>query len=147
MFIKAISAKSPGFFQSELKRKAENAGGKFTTFATQTTALSQTHLDGTRIKKKLSQRVHYDVTGVVMHRDLFSAYLSRWVYGDVLSLRDAQWEYPDAEPYLMDGWKRYQQTANRVGNSESGNNHMSLERLSIEVLTPNQIASKGEKLG
>jgi len=39
---KAISAKSPGFVQSELKRKAENANGSFTTFSTQKTALSQT---------------------------------------------------------------------------------------------------------
>ncbi|MDJ0616212.1 MAG: transposase [Calothrix sp. MO_192.B10] len=39
---KAISAKSPGFVQSELKRKAENASGQFITFSTQKTALSQT---------------------------------------------------------------------------------------------------------
>lgn len=39
---KAISAKSPGFVQSELKRKAEIANGSFTTFSTQKTALSQT---------------------------------------------------------------------------------------------------------
>ncbi len=86
---KAISAKSPGFFQSELRRKAENAGGYFLTFSTSYTALSQTHLDGTRIKKSLSQRVHKDVTGFVMHRDLFSAFLSRCVYNDKLSLWDA----------------------------------------------------------
>lgn len=86
---KAISAKSPGFFQSELKRKAENANGYFLTFSTQKTALSQTHLDGTRIKKSLSQRTHRDVTGFVMHRDLFSAFLSRCVYNDSLSLWDA----------------------------------------------------------
>ena len=71
---KAISAKSPGFFQSELARKAESAGGQFIKFPTQTTALSQTHLDGSRIKKSLSERVHRDVTGIQpMHRDLFSA--------------------------------------------------------------------------
>jgi hypothetical protein len=52
---KAISAKSPGFVQSELKRKAENAGGSFTKFSTSSTALSQTHLDGSRIKKPLSR--------------------------------------------------------------------------------------------
>ena len=59
---KAISAKSPGFFQSELARKAESAGGQFIQFSTQKSALSQTHLDGTRILKLLSERVHYDVT-------------------------------------------------------------------------------------
>ncbi len=143
---KAISAKSPGFFQSELKRKAENASGQFITFSTQNTALSQTHLDGTRIKKKLSQRVHQDVTGKVMHRDLFSAFLSRCVYGDKLSLWDAQSEYPGTEPFLMDAWKQYQQTANQVGASESRNSHKSSEQLSIEVLTSNQIVKKDEKL-
>ena len=35
---KAISAKSPGFVQSELKRKAENAGGSLIKFSTQKTA-------------------------------------------------------------------------------------------------------------
>jgi hypothetical protein len=81
---KAIAAKSPGFFQSELKRKAENAGGSFYQFSTTKTALSQTHLTGERIKKSLSERVHYDKSGVVMHRDLMSAFLSRHVYDDKL---------------------------------------------------------------
>ena len=152
---KAIYAKSPGFFQSELKRKAVsvacakriNANGFFLTFSTQTTALSQTHLDGTRIKKKLSERVHRDVTGIKpMHRDLFSAFLSRCIYNDSLSLWDAQCEYPGTEPFLMDAWKQYQQTANRVTACESKNGYSSSEQLSVEVLTSNQIATKGEKL-
>ena len=80
--------------QSELKRKAENAGGSFIKFSTQKTALSQTHLTGGRIKKSLSERVHYDVTGVVMHRDLFSAYLSRFVNDEdslLLHLAQSEW--------------------------------------------------------
>ena len=137
---KAISAKSPGFFQSELKRKAENANGYFLTFSTQKTALSQTHLNGTRIKKSLSQRVHKDVTGFVMHRDLFSAFLSRCVYNDSLSLWDVQCEYPGTEPFLMDAWKQYQQTANRVTACESKNSYSSSEQLSVEVPTSNQIS-------
>ena len=144
---KAISAKSPGFFQSELKRKAENAGGYFLTFSTQKTTLSQTHLDGTRIKKKLSEeRVHYDVTGIQpMHRDLFSAFLSRCVYNDKLSLWDAQVEYPGTEPFLLDGWKQHQQSANRVRESESRNGYSSSEQMSNEVLTSDQIAIKSDK--
>ena len=43
---KAIAAKSPGFVQSELVRKAESAGGRVIKFSTQRTALSQTHLNG-----------------------------------------------------------------------------------------------------
>jgi hypothetical protein len=123
---KAISAKSPGFFQSELKRKAESAGGYFLTFSTQKTALSQTHLDGTRIKKSLSQRIHRDVTGIVMHRDLFSAFLSRCVYNDKLSLWDAQCEYPGTEPFLLDGWKQYQQSANQVTACERRSSYSSV---------------------
>ncbi|MEM7578776.1 MAG: transposase [Cyanobacteria bacterium P01_A01_bin.80] len=125
---KAISAKSPGFFQSELACKAESAGGKFIKFSTQTTALSQTHLDGSRIKKSLSERVHKDVTGIKpMHRDLFSAYLARCVYGDVLSLRDAQWEYPDTEPYLLEAWQRYRTNCKQVTACESKGSHSPFE--------------------
>ena len=143
---KAISAKSPGFFQSELKRKAESAGGYFLTFSTQKTALSQTHLDGTRIKKSLSQRVHKDVTGFMMHRDLFSAFLSRCVYNDKLSLWDAQCEYPGTEPFLLDGWQQYQ-SANQVAKCESRNSYSSFEQMSSEGTAPNQISQKDYKLG
>ncbi len=142
---KAISAKSPGFFQSELKRKAENANGSFLEFSTQKTALSQTHLDGRRIKKTLSMRVHRDVTGFEMHRDLFSAFLSRHVCDDKLSLLDAQFEYPRAEPLLMDAWKQHQQTANRVAECKSRKCYNSSEQLSIQVLASDQIASKSDK--
>ena len=104
---KAIAAKSPGFFQSELSRKAENAGGSFTKFSTQKTALSQTHLTGERIKKSLSERVHYDQSGVVMHRDLMSAYLARHIIDGRLSLLDAQIEYPGMERSLLGAWQQF----------------------------------------
>jgi len=105
---KAIRAKSPGFVQSELKRKAENAGGSFTKFSTQKTAPILTHLDGSRIKKTLSERVHRDVTGIPEHpRDLFSAFLSRSVNQDKLILQDAQTEYLRLEPVLLEAYQRY----------------------------------------
>lgn len=143
---KAISAKSPGFVQSELKRKAESAGGSFIKFSTQKTALSQTHLNGERVKKSLSERVHYDQTGVVMHRDLFSAYLSRYVNQDSLSLHDAASQYQGAEPLLLEAWKRYQQTARRVGESQSPCADCPVEQFSSEGKNVSQIANKGEKL-
>jgi len=140
---KAISAKSPGFVQSELKRKAESAGGSFYKFSTQKTALSQTHLNGERIKKKLSERVHHDVTGIAMHRDLFSAYLSRYVNEDgKLSLQDAASQYPGAEPLLVEAWKQYQETANRVSDAESGQSHSSPERFSRKLRKLRQIADR-----
>lgn len=144
---KAISAKSPGFVQSELIRKAENAGGSVIKFSTQTTALSQTHLDGTRIKKSLSQRVHQDVTGIPEHhRDLFSAFLSRSVNQNQLVLQDAVNEYSGLEPVLLEAYQRYL-TRKQVSESESRQSDSPSEPVSNELLTPSQIAKVGEKLG
>lgn len=142
---KAISAKSPGFVQSELKRKAESAGGSFTKFSTQKTALSQTHLDGTRFKKTLSQRVHRDVTGLPEHhRDLFSAFLSRSVNQDKLVLQDVLNEYPGLEPVLLEAYQRYL-TREQVSSSESTQSDSPSERVSNEPLTTDQIAITGDK--
>jgi hypothetical protein len=145
---KAIGAKSPGFFQAELKRKAEKAGGSFYQFSTIKTALSQTHLTGVRIKKSLSERVHYDKSGVAMHRDLMSAFLSRYVYDDTLSLQDAQSEYPGMETTLLRAWQQYQQSANRVSASESQCSHSPVELIRSNSAHSSQIASSGtsEKL-
>ncbi|BAY44030.1 transposase, IS605 family protein [Scytonema sp. HK-05] len=105
---KAIAAKSPGFVQSELIRKAEKAGGTVIKFSTQKTALSQTHLNGERIKKTLSQRVHIDrLTGEGMHRDLFSAFLAKFVNQDELSLQDAVEQYPRSKSILFGAWRRF----------------------------------------
>jgi hypothetical protein len=143
---KAISAKSPGFVQSELKRKAESAGGSFTKFSTQKTALSQTHLDGSRIKKPLSERVHRDVTGIPEHhRDLFSAFLSRFVNQDKLSLRDAFIEYPRAESLLLEAWQHHL-TRKQVSASESRLSDSPLERVSNKGKTTSQIAITSKKL-
>jgi len=82
----------PGYFQSELKRKAESAGGSFTKFSTQKTALSQTHLTGARIKKSLSERVHYDPVAWSC-TEICLVFLARYDE-DQLSLRDALAAYP-----------------------------------------------------
>ncbi|GET40674.1 transposase [Microseira wollei] len=144
---KAISAKSPGFVQSELARKAESAGGSFMKFSTQKTALSQTHLTGERIKKKLSDRVHFDQTGFAMHRDLFAAYLGRFVNEEgvlLLHLAVEQWER--SEPYLHEAWRDFQINRERLGASESRQSHSPLERFSAQSGNVNQIAIKGKKL-
>lgn len=144
---KAISHKSPGFVQSEIARKAESAGGSFQKFSTRKTALSQTHLNGERIKKSLSQRVHRDITGkIVMHRDLFSAYLARFVNDeDILLLHLALDKLERSESILMEAWQDFQQTANRVSASESGLCHSSLEQFSIELGSISQISYEGLK--
>jgi hypothetical protein len=63
---KAISAKSPAYFQSELKRKAESAGGSFTQFSTQTTALQPFPLSFntvTAFSKPVIQELSMNQTG------------------------------------------------------------------------------------
>jgi putative transposase len=143
---KAIAAKSPGFFQSELGRKAVDAGGTVLRFATQTTALSQTHLNGERVKKSLSERIHYDQTGVVMHRDLFSAYLARCVDGNQLSLQDAVNQYPGMESALLGAWERFKQSANRVGVAESRKSYPPSEQIPSNSEKANQISQFGLKV-
>ncbi|MDX2099061.1 MAG: hypothetical protein SFW36_14890, partial [Leptolyngbyaceae cyanobacterium bins.59] len=143
---KSISAKSPGYFQSELKRKAESAGGSFIQFSTQSTALSQTHLNGERIKKSLSERVHYDRTGVVMHRDLFSAYLSRFITDNTLNVQVARDSYPGSESILTAAWEAFQ-SSKRVGESESPQRQSPAERMAVKLGTVSQIRdSSTEKL-
>ena len=141
---KAISAKSPGYFQSELKRKAESAGGSFTQFSTRSTALSQTHLTGEKIKKSLSERVHHDQSGIVMHRDLFSAFLARYVDEDQLSLQDAVGQYPGMESTLLEAWQRYKQSAKRVSIAESRLAHPPVEQISSDSEKVDQIDNSHE---
>lgn len=142
---KAIGAKSPSFFMSELIRKAENADGSVVKFSCQKTALSQTHLDGSRIKKSLSHRVHHDVTGIRMHRDLFSAFLARYIDRDTLSLHSAQVEWKRLEPILMEAWQLYRQRTSRVGESERKKFDPSSECVSINSGVSSQIANTGRK--
>ncbi|NJR41102.1 MAG: transposase [Leptolyngbyaceae cyanobacterium CSU_1_4] len=141
---KAIAAKSPGYFQSELKRKAESASGSFTKFSTQKMALSQTHLSGERGKKSLSERVHRDQTGVTMHRDLFSAFLARYVDENQLSLQDAVNQYPGMESFLLEAWQRYETNRKPVGIAESRKAHPPLERFSSDSEKANQIDAVGD---
>ncbi|BAY87349.1 transposase, IS608 family protein [Calothrix parasitica NIES-267] len=120
----------------------ENAGGQLVKFSTKKTALSQTHLDGSRTKKSLSQRIHEDVTGIRMHRDIFSAYLSRFVHDELLLIEDAASQYSAIEPLLMEGWEEYRKAVSKVGEPEIRNSHVSAEQLSIEGLSPESATSQ-----
>lgn len=111
---KSIGFKSPANFQSELKRKAENAGGTVLMFSTRKTALSQTCLCGHKQKKSLSQRVHEcSVCRLCMQRDILSAYLSCHVdpKTETLSIQSAISGWLGMEQSLLDGW--------RVGSNQS----------------------------
>ena len=91
--------------------------------------------------------MHYDVTGAVMHRDLFSAYLSRFVNDEdnlLLHLAVEQWER--SEPILMQAWKEFQTNRERVAACESRLGHSPLERFCTQLGTVNQISHSGLKV-
>ncbi len=108
LFGKSIGYKAPGYFQSELLRKAESAGGSVLMFSTQKTALSQTCLCERREKKSLSQRVHScPDCEIKMQRDLFSGFLSRYVdpTTETLSFELAKNGWLGLEPVLQAAWQ------------------------------------------
>ena len=125
-----------------MKRKAESAGGSFKKFSTQKIALSQTHLSGKRIKKSLLERVHYDETGIVMQRDLFSAYLSRFVNDEnnlLLHLALREWE--KSESILVQAWEKFQINCKQApSESKSRLSHSSSEQFCTKLGKVNQIA-------
>jgi len=103
---RSIGVRAPKLFLSILTRKAESAGGQVIEFNTYKTALSQTCLCGKKHKKRLSERVHTCDCGVTMQRDLFSAYLARFVEDNALQVAKASESWPGAEPLLRMAWQQ-----------------------------------------
>ncbi|WML39497.1 transposase [Neobacillus sp. OS1-2] len=79
MFGKSIGRKAPSMFITMLKRKVKSQGGKLREFPTYSTKLSQTCHCGIIKKKSLKKRWHKCECGVVAQRDLYSAFLARYV--------------------------------------------------------------------
>ncbi len=131
IFGKSIGYKAPGYFQSELIRKAENAGGTVLQFSTQKTALSQTCLCGRKEKKPLRVRVHNcPDCGVSMQRDIISAFLSRYIdpSTETLSFESARNGWLGMEQSLQAGWQRGSNKLSRtMASPESPNSDIGLE--------------------
>ncbi len=115
---RSISIRAPRLFLTILTRKAESAGGQVIEFNTRTTALSQTCLCGQKHKKRLSERVHTCECGVIMQRDLFSAYLARFVEDDALQVAKAHESWPGAEPLLRTAWQQATQNQPASGQRQ-----------------------------
>ena len=98
---KSIGRRAPGTFIEILGRKAVNAGGQVSKFPTRTTALSQTRHCGRRARKHLRDRWHVcRKCGTVAQRDLYSAFLAKYVRDDVLDIRQAEQAWPGAHLLL-----------------------------------------------
>ena len=104
---KSIKRSGLGTFVGILTRKAERAGGWVLSFDPRKPKLSRTCICGRVEPKPLSQRVHRcPECGVVMHRDLFSAFLAVFVDRDhALHVGEAQKAWPDAGPRLLAAWR------------------------------------------
>ena len=85
MFGRSVGNHAPGRFVSILSCKAESAGGKVELFSTRSTKLSQyDHKSGLCTRKPLSQRIHVFADGAQVDRDIYSAWLARFVTDDAL---------------------------------------------------------------
>lgn len=101
LYGKSVGKRAPSMFVSHLRSKAESAGGVVHEFNTYKTALSQSCQCGARKKKKLSERVHKCDCGVIAQRDLYSAFLARFVDDKNLLQADlASLAWSGAEPFL-----------------------------------------------
>jgi transposase len=102
LFGKSVGKRAPGELVSHLKRLAESAGVNVVEFSTKTTKLSQTcHQCGTVKKKSLMTRVHKCNCGVLCQRDLYSAFLARFVDNDLLQVDLAHLAWSGAQALLM----------------------------------------------
>lgn len=113
-FGRSVAVRAPGMFVDQLTRKAANAGGRVEEINTRKTKLSQVCICGAVKKKPLSQRHHVCACGVEAQRDLFSAFLAKHCSNDTLDIRQAEIDWPVAEPLLKRAMSRLStQTANR----------------------------------
>ena len=105
---KSVQLCAPGMFVERLSRLAASAGGTIVSINAWRARLSQTCHCG-RIKKKArSQRWHVCPCGVSAQRDLFSAYLARFVDPEtsLLDAGQAQAAWPGWEPTLQAAYEQ-----------------------------------------
>ncbi len=96
LFGKSVGKRAPGMFVSHLKSKAERAGGQVVEIPTYCTKLSQICQCGRVKKKTLQERVHQCECGVIAQRDLYSAFLAKYIEPDTFVLQVSQ---------LLDDWQ------------------------------------------
>jgi hypothetical protein len=105
-FGSVVGLRAPGTFLAILRRKAASAGGRVIEFPTETTKLSSIcHCCGTVTEKSFRERVHRCGCGITMQRDLYAAFLARFVGADeALHADQALVAWPGAEPLLRAAW-------------------------------------------
>jgi len=105
-FGRSVGRRAPGMFIALMSRKAASAGGQVAMINTGTTRLSQICVCGAVSKKPLNQRIHRCACGVEADRDVFSAYLVRFVdprvHPHLLDVESAKAAFATASSVLQD---------------------------------------------
>jgi len=115
-FGRSVKRRAPSLFVSMLKRKAASAGASVIEFTTRMTRLSQfSHDTGEYVKKPLSQRRHVLADGRRVQRDLYSAWLARFVERDRLDASQCALHWAAAEPLLRRAASGFNQSASGAG--------------------------------
>ena len=113
-FARSVQRHAPGLFVTRLTRLAASAGAQVIQVPTRQTKLSQTCQCGQVKKKPLSLRAHSCAQcGVQMHRDLYSAYLIRFIDPDsfLLHADQAITDWPRWEPIGRAAWQQAHPTS------------------------------------
>ena len=113
-FGRSVSFRAPGKVIEILRRKAENAGGRFHEFSPYKTKLSQLcHACNTTRKKALKDRFHVCNCGLgSIQRDLYSAYLAMYVNDDdCFDRSQASEAWASADPLLRQALSKYKEMA------------------------------------
>ena len=114
MFGRSVAFRAPGMFVQQLRRKAANAGGATVEFEPRSTRLSQTCVCGALEKKLLRQRWHDCQCGVLIQRDIFSAWLATHVENGKLNAGQVLADWPNAENRLRTALGVTQLASNKV---------------------------------
>jgi putative transposase len=101
MYGRSVGFRAPGLFMNILRRKAENAGGRMDEFPTYETKLSQRCHCGRIRKKSLSERWHVCECGILVGRDLYSAFLAMHVKNNVFDAESASMSWLGFEQLLQ----------------------------------------------
>lgn len=106
-FGKSIGFRSPGTFIARLDAEASKWGADLDQFDPRTHALSQTCFCGSKKKKHLGERVHKcSECGASAQRDLFSAYMCRYVEGKTLHADQASKDWSGFCNTLASAWDK-----------------------------------------
>ena len=118
---KSVQVCAPGMFVERLSRLAVSAGGTIVSINPWRARLSQACHCGRITKKARSQRWHGCPCGASAQRDLFSAYLARFVHPEtsLLDVGQAQTAWPGWEPTLQAAYEQAISKPTREGQASA----------------------------